>query len=164
MRKQDAPVAQLDRASPSEGEGHRFESCRVRQLLAFKLRIRGSGVRISSGAPFPNKTGHSCGRCPATHYQTFQYNLGHQECLQSIELGRADRKGFVEIRPDRRNARIVVSGGVATGRKRQRLAIAGQVRHRKPKTVIEHRWPPRSSVAPSPGAGEATDGSRRSRH
>jgi hypothetical protein len=27
-----APVAQLDRVSPSEGEGHRFESCRVRQL------------------------------------------------------------------------------------------------------------------------------------
>jgi hypothetical protein len=26
-----APVAQLDRVSPSEGEGHRFESCRVRQ-------------------------------------------------------------------------------------------------------------------------------------
>ena len=28
----DAPVAQLDRALPSEGRGHRFESCRVRQL------------------------------------------------------------------------------------------------------------------------------------
>src|SRR5437870_2895222 len=27
-----APVAQLDRASPSEGEGHTFESCRVRHL------------------------------------------------------------------------------------------------------------------------------------
>ena len=27
-----APVAQLDRALPSEGKGHRFESCRVRQL------------------------------------------------------------------------------------------------------------------------------------
>src|SRR5215475_14759698 len=27
----NAPVAQLDRVSPSEGEGHRFESCRVRQ-------------------------------------------------------------------------------------------------------------------------------------
>ena len=25
----DAPVAQLDRALPSEGRGHRFESCRV---------------------------------------------------------------------------------------------------------------------------------------
>ena len=28
----DAPVAQLDRALPSEGKGHTFESCRVRQL------------------------------------------------------------------------------------------------------------------------------------
>jgi hypothetical protein len=27
-----APVAQLDRALPSEGRGHRFESCRVRQI------------------------------------------------------------------------------------------------------------------------------------
>ena len=27
----NAPVAQLDRALPSEGRGHRFESCRVRQ-------------------------------------------------------------------------------------------------------------------------------------
>src|SRR5665811_2600796 len=26
----EAPVAQLDRALPSEGRGHRFESCRVR--------------------------------------------------------------------------------------------------------------------------------------
>jgi hypothetical protein len=29
----DAPVAQLDRALPSEGKGHTFESCRVRQYL-----------------------------------------------------------------------------------------------------------------------------------
>jgi hypothetical protein len=28
-----APVAQLDRALPSEGRGHTFESCRVRQLF-----------------------------------------------------------------------------------------------------------------------------------
>ena len=28
---QQAPVAQLDRALPSEGKGHTFESCRVRQ-------------------------------------------------------------------------------------------------------------------------------------
>ncbi len=28
----DAPVAQLDRALPSEGKGHTFESCRVRHI------------------------------------------------------------------------------------------------------------------------------------
>src|SRR5665213_3185321 len=28
----NAPVAQLDRALPSEGKGHTFESCRVRQI------------------------------------------------------------------------------------------------------------------------------------
>ncbi len=31
MPQDPAPVAQLDRALPSEGRGHRFESCRVRQ-------------------------------------------------------------------------------------------------------------------------------------
>ena len=30
-----APVAQLDRALPSEGRGHRFESCRVRQIFQY---------------------------------------------------------------------------------------------------------------------------------
>ena len=32
-RPAQAPVAQLDRALPSEGRGHRFESCRVRQKI-----------------------------------------------------------------------------------------------------------------------------------
>ena len=30
-RPHEAPVAQLDRVLPSEGRGHRFESCRARQ-------------------------------------------------------------------------------------------------------------------------------------
>ena len=32
-RSRHAPVAQLDRALPSEGRGHRFESCRVRHFF-----------------------------------------------------------------------------------------------------------------------------------
>ena len=32
-KRRSAPVAQLDRALPSEGKGHTFESCRVRQIL-----------------------------------------------------------------------------------------------------------------------------------
>jgi hypothetical protein len=35
---EQAPVAQLDRALPSEGRGHRFESCRVRQISLEKWR------------------------------------------------------------------------------------------------------------------------------
>jgi hypothetical protein len=35
-----APVAQLDRALPSEGKGHWFDSSRVRQLL-FETKIMG---------------------------------------------------------------------------------------------------------------------------
>src|SRR5690606_38841262 len=33
----EAPVAQLDRVLPSEGRGHRFESCRVRQFSLLTL-------------------------------------------------------------------------------------------------------------------------------
>jgi hypothetical protein len=32
LNEANAPVAQLDRALPSEGKGHTFESCRVRQI------------------------------------------------------------------------------------------------------------------------------------
>src|SRR3954447_19321662 len=31
--ERSAPVAQLDRALPSEGRGHRFESCRARHFI-----------------------------------------------------------------------------------------------------------------------------------
>jgi hypothetical protein len=34
-----APVAQLDRALPSEGKGHTFESCRVRQYFQWLAEI-----------------------------------------------------------------------------------------------------------------------------
>ena len=33
----NAPVAQLDRVLPSEGRGHRFESCRARQPYSYAL-------------------------------------------------------------------------------------------------------------------------------
>jgi hypothetical protein len=33
-----APVAQLDRVLPSEGRGHRFESCRARHFLRLTAR------------------------------------------------------------------------------------------------------------------------------
>ena len=35
----NAPVAQLDRALPSEGKGHTFESCRVRHFGAAKASL-----------------------------------------------------------------------------------------------------------------------------
>jgi hypothetical protein len=38
--KPNAPVAQLDRALPSEGKGHTFESCRVRQSQKIHLKVR----------------------------------------------------------------------------------------------------------------------------
>ena len=43
VRPGQAPVAQLDRALPSEGRGHKFESCRVRQFPRYKpLSLRES--------------------------------------------------------------------------------------------------------------------------
>jgi hypothetical protein len=36
--KVEAPVAQLDRALPSEGKGHTFESCRVRHDISKPLK------------------------------------------------------------------------------------------------------------------------------
>lgn len=39
--RDNGPVAQLDRASPSEGEGRTFESCRVRHSsLPFDRPLR----------------------------------------------------------------------------------------------------------------------------
>src|SRR5258708_3712907 len=51
----NAPVAQLDRALPSEGKGHTFESCRVRQQFQHtNNRVRPPAiafVRIMSAYP-----------------------------------------------------------------------------------------------------------------
>ena len=44
-----APVAQLDRVSASEAEGHRFESCRVRQQLS---RSKFAKVGVEGSNPF----------------------------------------------------------------------------------------------------------------
>ena len=39
MPIEDAPVAQLDRASDYGSEGCKFESCRVRHLTLTKVRV-----------------------------------------------------------------------------------------------------------------------------
>src|SRR6267154_3681969 len=46
----NAPVAQLDRALPSEGKGHTFESCRVRQYI-FRTLPRRAEARIGPRQP-----------------------------------------------------------------------------------------------------------------
>ena len=45
-----ALVAQLDRASPSEGEGHRFESCRARHPLSQNHVFFQTPLQQGSGA------------------------------------------------------------------------------------------------------------------
>src|SRR6201989_1536201 len=51
LNEPHAPVAQLDRALPSEGKGHTFESCRVRQQYQVFTEFRGFSPpsRVSTG-------------------------------------------------------------------------------------------------------------------
>ena len=42
----EAPVAQLDRALPSEGKGHTFESCRVRHIFNDLLNFNETGICV----------------------------------------------------------------------------------------------------------------------
>jgi hypothetical protein len=44
--REHAPVAQLDRVLPSEGRGHRFESCRVRQIPSTKSSLTLCGKSV----------------------------------------------------------------------------------------------------------------------
>lgn len=54
----EAPVAQLDRAPPSEGGGHTFESCRVRHApICYRAAGRLAGPRSS---PSPSRTSRTC--------------------------------------------------------------------------------------------------------
>jgi hypothetical protein len=57
-RPAQAPVAQLDRALPSEGRGHRFESYRVRHLYN-KIRILLHMLRLDMHAIRAGKHGGS---------------------------------------------------------------------------------------------------------
>jgi hypothetical protein len=71
-----APVAQLDRALPSEGRGHKFESCRARQHhQLFSARNDPAPTRLSAECPrntfgarssrlWPRRGFNTHGRCP----------------------------------------------------------------------------------------------------
>src|SRR4029077_2886654 len=53
LRPCAAPVAQLDRALPSEGRGREFESRRVRHLKALKIK----DISVWATAPTRNESG-----------------------------------------------------------------------------------------------------------
>jgi hypothetical protein len=46
IQKYIAPVAQLDRVSASDAEGHRFESCRARHLSLSLVGVLRSSARL----------------------------------------------------------------------------------------------------------------------
>src|SRR3954452_18053695 len=68
--KPNAPVAQLDRALPSEGKGHTFESCRVRH----------SATPCRSAAPLQERCFGGAGddrNRPAGNRLTSDFSLSH---------------------------------------------------------------------------------------
>jgi hypothetical protein len=77
-----APVAQLDRALPSEGRGHRFESCRVRQSQS---TFRTCGFR----ACLPRRRGFES--CRVRQSQSTFRTCGFRACLPR-------RRGFESCR------------------------------------------------------------------
>ena len=80
IRQKIAPVAQLDRVLPSEGRGHRFESCRARQ--PFQL------LTIYAFAPVRSrKRGVSADECVAIMLWAF-FSDTPQESIPDLMVGR----------------------------------------------------------------------------
>ena len=65
-----APVAQLDRASASGAEGHRFESCRARQFLPNHSRKHRLGLPSSSVRWFSNVVNQTATNLVAARQRT----------------------------------------------------------------------------------------------
>jgi hypothetical protein len=61
--------------TPCQNRSHAGPERYAYAAVTFKLRIWGSGVRISSGAPLPNKTGHSGWTTAAGRNEPFQDTL-----------------------------------------------------------------------------------------
>ena len=130
-RPLQAPVAQLDRALPSEGRGHRFESCRVHHFLPVKSDIwhlpplAGSGpcpqyvrgtldvLRLPPVAPSPrtgsDRVQKSCPAAPEKHAAS-QTELPHTEAASwaafflmagAREIVRVITSGSCWVRPEK---------------------------------------------------------------
>src|SRR5271165_5089351 len=87
----DAPVAQLDRALPSEGKGQRFESPRARQFLFPSLvSFRASPARAPERPPASLRlpVAPFCAHCRGS--PTGRVDVGSAARLHSgLDLGRA---------------------------------------------------------------------------
>jgi hypothetical protein len=97
-----APVAQLDRALPSEGKGHTFESCRVRHRC---LRRRRSRARKLGADPSPviprcaiahlrmrlQSAMADLGRRPGIHIYRLRVRAGARPGMTSVD-GRPPRE------------------------------------------------------------------------
>jgi hypothetical protein len=73
-----APVAQLDRASVYETEGHRFESCRARSSGPLEISALQAASRAPGAAAAVYETeGHRFESCPAGLSTAFGHKLGY---------------------------------------------------------------------------------------
>lgn len=95
-----APVAQLDRALPSEGKGHTFESCRARHFRSpEKKRVSASEASLRDDQnPCLSQLaqGYACGHDPQTRKPSAGAGEARRQpsCLQKLpNEGRSFRKG-----------------------------------------------------------------------
>ena len=116
VRDRRGPVAQLDRALPSEGRGRTFESCRVRQL--FQLFIRGAPVDKNGGA----HAVHTARAISPSHHAA-----RHQPTLStSAERHRPDARSITLILPTmfRILGWLPLTDGAAHSHGRRRRSLA----------------------------------------
>ena len=81
MSSLTAPVAQLDRALPSEGKGHTFESCRVRHSATFHDIVVGQDMNAVSSRRQPHV------KLAARRLGITQERLGARQRLAAFKSG-----------------------------------------------------------------------------
>src|ERR1700722_19297454 len=86
LSKANAPVAQLDRALPSEGKGQRFESPRARQLIKdLRKSFRGyASGKLTTNSP----TERAYWRVIGGHFVTLLPTLGEMRDGKLIYAGK----------------------------------------------------------------------------
>src|SRR6185312_10614136 len=87
MRAPYALVAQLDRALPSEGRGHRFESCRVRQPPPPQLQNGASGGPDGGDCAAGSPPARASGWAAETRVRLFLCGFGLGGAAGADELG-----------------------------------------------------------------------------
>ena len=100
-----APVAQLDRALPSEGRGHRFESCRVRQSTALACCFETNFGRVVESVPTIDPT-QCAGFSSAFWGFPGRFLVREGNFRRASRLHFAPESGVCRIRSSRSNSHV----------------------------------------------------------